>query len=104
LDWRPKSSEPSSGFPPPDRSRQPPVAQGIPETAEVFAQQAKSAGINVVLDPVPTSVLSGTQALKWPFSTDYWGGDGYLVTLGQTMLPTSGYPDTHFNNPRFTSL
>jgi peptide/nickel transport system substrate-binding protein len=81
-----------------------PVAQGLPEMAQVFTQQAKGAGVNVVLDPVTPVALYGPQYLKWPFSVAYWGGDSYLVTIAETMLPRSSYPETHFNNPRLTSL
>jgi peptide/nickel transport system substrate-binding protein len=81
-----------------------PVAQGLPQTAEVFAQQAKGAGVNVVLDPVTPDVIYGPEFLKWGFTTTFEGGDGYLVSVGETMLPNSSYPETHFNNARFTSL
>jgi peptide/nickel transport system substrate-binding protein len=81
-----------------------PVSQGVPEVAQVFVQQAKGAGVNVVLDPVTPDVVYGPQYLKWPFSMTYWGGDGYLTTIAETMLPGSSYPETHFNNPRLASL
>jgi peptide/nickel transport system substrate-binding protein len=81
-----------------------PVAQGIPEMAQVFVQQAKGAGVNVVLDQVSTNVIYGPKFTKWPFAMTYGGGDGYLLTLAEVMLPTSSYPETHFNNAKFTKL
>jgi peptide/nickel transport system substrate-binding protein len=81
-----------------------PVSQGLPEMAQVFAQQAKGAGVNVVLEPVTTAVLYGPEFLKWPFETDYNNYNTYLVNVSELLLPTSSYPETHFNNPRYTSL
>jgi peptide/nickel transport system substrate-binding protein len=81
-----------------------PVAQGIPEMAQVFVQQAKGAGVNVVLDQVTTDVIYGPKFTKWPFAMTYGGGDGYLLTIAEVMLPNASYPETHFNNPRFTKL
>jgi peptide/nickel transport system substrate-binding protein len=81
-----------------------PVAQGIPEMAQVFVQQAKGAGVNVMLDEVTTDVIYGPKFTHWPFAMTYGGGDGYLLTLAEVMLPNSSYPETHFNNARFTKL
>jgi peptide/nickel transport system substrate-binding protein len=81
-----------------------PAAQGVPEMAQVFAQQAKGAGVNVIVDPVPIDVLYGPQFLKWPFEVDYNNDDTYLPEMAGIMLPTSSFNETNFNNPRFNSL
>jgi peptide/nickel transport system substrate-binding protein len=81
-----------------------PAAQGTVQMAEVFAQQAKGAGVNVVIDPITTDALYGAEWLKWPFEMDYGSYNTYLVNVSESMLPTSSFPETHFNNPRYTSL
>jgi peptide/nickel transport system substrate-binding protein len=81
-----------------------PIAQGTTQMATVFAQQAKGAGVNVVLDQVPAEVLFGPNYLKWPFTEDYYSYLTYLATISSTMLPNASFPETHFSNTRFTSL
>jgi peptide/nickel transport system substrate-binding protein len=69
-------------------------ASGMVDTATVFAQQAKAAGItvNVVKDPN----YYGDQYLKLPFSVDFWGTRGYLNQVQQGSLPNSPYNETHW--------
>jgi peptide/nickel transport system substrate-binding protein len=64
------------------------------DTATVFAQQAKAAGItvNVVKDPN----YYGDSYLKLPFSVDFWGTRSYLNQVQQGSLPTSPYNETHW--------
>ncbi len=81
-----------------------PIAQGTTQMAVVFAQQAKGAGVNVVLDQVTADVLFGPDYLKWPFTQDYYSYLTYLVTVSSTMLPNASFPETHFTSPRLTSL
>jgi peptide/nickel transport system substrate-binding protein len=81
-----------------------PVAQGITQMAEVLAQHAKGAGVNIIINPVTTDVLYGPKFTKWPFLADYSNAQGYLVNVAQYQLPTSSFPETHFNNSRFNSL
>jgi peptide/nickel transport system substrate-binding protein len=81
-----------------------PIAQGTAQMATVFAQQAKAAGVNVVLDQVPTDVLFGPNYLKWPFAEDYYSYLTYLATISSTMLPNASFPETHYTNSRLTSL
>jgi peptide/nickel transport system substrate-binding protein len=81
-----------------------PIAQGTAQMATVFAQQAKGAGVNVVLDQVPADVLFGPNYLKWPFTEDYYSYLTYLATVSSTMLPNASFPETHFTDARFTSL
>jgi peptide/nickel transport system substrate-binding protein len=81
-----------------------PIAQGAVEIAEVFGTQAKDAGVNVTINQVTPDVLFGPNYTKWPFSMSYWTYATYLVTIGDSMVPGASYPETHFNNPRFTSL
>jgi peptide/nickel transport system substrate-binding protein len=81
-----------------------PVAQGLVQMAVVFAQQADGAGVNVVLDQVLPGVLFGANYLKWPFAQDFYSYLTYLSTISSTMLPKASFPETHFTNPRLTSL
>jgi peptide/nickel transport system substrate-binding protein len=72
--------------------------------ATVFAQQAKAAGVNVLLDSIPVSTLYGPSYLKWTFAQDFWEPLYYLTMAGESSIATAPYNETHFSNARFTSL
>jgi peptide/nickel transport system substrate-binding protein len=90
------------------------IAQGTVSVAQVFAQQAKAAGVTVNLNKVTSTDFYGAQYLKWPFAQDYWYYSQYLPQIGQATLwsdpllgataPVSPFNETHFNNPTYTSL
>jgi len=69
-------------------------ASGMVETATVFAQQAKAAGITVTVQNDPN--YYGNQYLKLPFSVDFWGTRAYLNQVQQGSLPTAPYNETHW--------
>ena len=74
------------------------------ESATVFAQNAKDAGITVNVKNVDSAVFYGDQYLKWVFATDFWGGRNYLAQVAVGSLPNSAFNETHWNNARFNSL
>ena len=81
-----------------------PISQGTVNMAQLFAQQAKAAGVNVQLRQVTSTDFYGPNYLKWPFAQDYWGYDFYFPQVGQGMLPDSPYNETHWNDPQYNSL
>ena len=61
---------------------------------QVFAQQAKGAGVTVnvkVLDA--TTFNNGFQ--KWTFSPDFWGTRSYLPQVAQSELKGAPYNECH---------
>jgi peptide/nickel transport system substrate-binding protein len=80
------------------------IAQGVVETAQVFAQQAKGAGVNVSIRQLTVSDFYGPNYLKWVFAQDFWGYYPYLPQVAFDTLPTSPYNETHWNNPRYNRL
>jgi peptide/nickel transport system substrate-binding protein len=66
------------------------------EGAQVFAQQAKAAGVNVNVKILDSGAFYGDQYLKWPFSTDFWGSRNYLSQVAAGSLPTSPYNECHW--------
>ena len=81
-----------------------PVYQGIVEAATVFAQQAKAAGVNINVKNLDPGSFFGPSYLKYTFSQDYWFVDTFLKATYQSMLPFSSSNETHWNDPKFTSL
>jgi peptide/nickel transport system substrate-binding protein len=81
-----------------------PVFQGIVEAAQVFAQQAKGAGVNVKLRKVDSGTFYGDNYLKWPFAQDFWATRAYLSQVAQGDLPNSPFNETHWKPPEFITL
>ena len=77
---------------------------GQVECAQVFAQQAKAAGVNVNVKNVDPTTFYGDQYLKYAFSTDYWGTRNYLNQVAAGSLKVAPYNETHWNNAQFVSL
>ncbi|HET8979496.1 MAG TPA: ABC transporter substrate-binding protein [Solirubrobacteraceae bacterium] len=73
-----------------------PVFQGVVQAAEVFAQQASAAGVNVKLSKVDTGTFYGPNYLKWPFAQDFWATREYLPQVAQGSLPNSPFNETHW--------
>jgi len=80
------------------------IAQGTVLAAQVFAQQASEAGINVSVDDVTVDEFYGTNYLKWVFAQDYWFYNFYLPQVSLATLPTAPFNETHWNNARYNSL
>ena len=81
-----------------------PVFQGIVEAAQVFAQQAKGAGVNVKVRKVDSGTFYGDNYLKWTFAQDFWATRVYLSQVAQGDLPESPFNETHWEDPKFIDL
>ena len=84
-----------------------PLAPGMNEGAQVFAQQAQGAGVQVSVRQLD---IGGWYAnyTKWPFSTDAgYTARNYLVQVATLALPSAPFNRTHWpDGPhrRFVSL
>lgn len=81
-----------------------PVGAGFVEAAQVFAQQAKAAGVTVHVNRVDPGVFYGDQYLKWTFAQDFYYTHGYINQIQQSSLPDAPYNETHWNDPEWVSL
>jgi len=81
-----------------------PVFQGIVEAAQVFAEQAKGAGVNVRVRRVDSGTFYGDNYLRWTFAQDFWASRVYLSQVAQGDLPDSPFNETHWREPRFIDL
>jgi peptide/nickel transport system substrate-binding protein len=82
-------------------------ALGQNEGAQVFAQQAKAAGVTVNVKVLDSGAFFSDQYLKWTFSTDFWGTRNYISQVAAGSLPASPYNETHWPDPanaRFKKL
>ena len=80
------------------------IGVGIYETAQVFAQQAKAANVTVNIQNLTQSAFYGPNFTKYTFSQDDWSLFTYMVQVYSSMLPTSKYNETHFDNPQYNKL
>jgi len=75
------------------------IAAGVVEAAQVFAEQARGAGLTVTVKKVDTGAFYGDNYLKWVFAQDFWGTRNYLQQAAAGSLPTSPYNETHWAAP-----
>ena len=79
-------------------------AVGQNEGAQVFAQQARAAGVRINVKEIASGQFYGDNYLKWVFSTDFWGTRNYLSQVASCAIPSAPYNETHWNNARFNRL
>jgi peptide/nickel transport system substrate-binding protein len=80
------------------------VAQGVTQMAQVFAEQAKAAGVKVNVRTVTPNDFYGPNYLKWTFAQDYWYYNYYIGQVATATLPTAPFNECHFDDPKYNSL
>ena len=80
------------------------IFRGVVEAAQVFAEQAKGAGVQVKVRKVDTGTFYGDNYLSWPFAQDFWATRTYLTQVAQGSLPDSPFNETHWENEEFQKL
>lgn len=81
-----------------------PYLPGQLETCQVFAEQAKGAGVDVkVINRDPDTFFTDYY-MQAPFSSDAFANLPYLNNTLQCQLPESYYNQSHFNDPQFNKL
>lgn len=81
-----------------------PVAAGLVEAAQVFAQQAAEAGVTVNVNKVDPGVFYGDDYLSWTFAQDFWFTRDYLPQTANSGFTSSPYNETHWDNPEWNDL
>ncbi|MFD1052336.1 peptide ABC transporter substrate-binding protein, partial [Kibdelosporangium lantanae] len=74
------------------------------EAAQLFAEQAKGAGVTVQIRNTDSATFYGKDYLSWPFAQDYWFTRSYLPQVANGSLATSAFNETHWNDPKFAEL
>jgi peptide/nickel transport system substrate-binding protein len=81
------------------------VSSSALNMATLFKEQASAAGVTVNLNQVSASSFFGPNYYtKVPFAQIYYDYSPYLSQVAQTFLPTSPFPETHFNDPTYSNL
>jgi peptide/nickel transport system substrate-binding protein len=77
---------------------------GMLESATLFAEQAKKAGVTIELDKVPADQFWTTRYLKAPFTQSAWAYRPLFNQMAQVLYSTSPYNETHWRRPDFDRL
>ena len=79
------------------------VTFGVLTGAQVFAQQAKDAGVTVNVKQVTVDAFYSEYS-KWAFGQDFWYFQPYLTTVALATLPGAPYNASHWNHERYKKL
>jgi peptide/nickel transport system substrate-binding protein len=78
---------------------------GVTAAAQVFVQQAASAGVSVNIHKVtPNQFFAAHNYTFWPFAQDWWFYNFYLPQVALTTTPGAPGNETHWDNSRYISL
>jgi peptide/nickel transport system substrate-binding protein len=81
-----------------------PGAAGEVSMAEVFATQAKAAGVSVAVQQYTVGDFYTKYYQKVPFAMDYGPNETFLVNAGQLMVGNAAYYNAcHFNDAEYNS-
>ncbi len=80
------------------------VGAGAVESANLFVEQAKKAGVNVRLNKADASVFYGDRYLSWNFAQDFWNTRNYIPQVAVCAVKGGVYNETHFDDPTFNAL
>ena len=72
--------------------------------AQVFAEQAKEAGVTVTIKKTDSATFYGKDYLSWPFAQDFWSTRGYLEQAGQGTMPGAPYNETHWKHDEWLAI
>lgn len=80
-----------------------PIQAGAVEAAQVFAQQAKEAGIRVAIKQMDLTAFWGDY-MSYTFSQSFWYTRNFLEQAVSSSLPDSPFNECHFDDPEFNDL
>jgi peptide/nickel transport system substrate-binding protein len=80
------------------------VGAGAVAAAQIFAENAKGAGVNVKVNKVDGGIIYGDDYLSWTFSMDFWGLRNYLQQALSGCTPDAPYNETHWKNDQWYTL
>lgn len=76
---------------------------GLVAGAQVFAENAKGAGINVNVEIVQPAVAD-MKFTQWPFTQGYYGDKPFGIMFAVRNLPGAIFNDTHWSDPTSLAL
>jgi peptide/nickel transport system substrate-binding protein len=80
------------------------VQTGLVQTAEVWAEQAKAAGVTIKVKKVNSSEYFEKYWHQAPFKFDYWSTNPYWEFIGYALLPGAAYNISSWKDPQWVDL
>jgi len=80
------------------------VGAGAVESANLFVEQARQAGVAVQLTKADANVFYGDRYLSWNFAQDFWNTRNYIPQVATSSVKGGVYNETHFDDPTFNAL
>jgi peptide/nickel transport system substrate-binding protein len=80
------------------------VGAGAVESANLFVEQARQAGVTVRLTKADANAFYGDRYLSWNFAQDFWNTRNYIPQVAVQSVKGATYNETHFDDPQFTAL
>jgi peptide/nickel transport system substrate-binding protein len=80
------------------------VVQGMLESANAFAQQARAAGVTVNVNNGPAATYYSDRYLKAPFMQTQWGATPISTWMNAAAVSSAPYNETHWKRPEFDQL
>jgi peptide/nickel transport system substrate-binding protein len=77
---------------------------GMLESATVFAQQAKQAGVSVQVNNGPPDTYFASKYLKWAFGQTNWPAIPIPNWINESLTQKAFYNETHWHKPSFDQL
>jgi peptide/nickel transport system substrate-binding protein len=80
------------------------VGTGGVESANLFAEQARAAGVRVRVSKKDSATFYGDNYLSWPFAQDFWNTRQYIPQVAQCAVKGAPYNECHFYDKTFAKL
>lgn len=80
-----------------------PITGGVLDVVQVFATQAKDAGVNLSIRQVDLTTWWGNFG-RWPLTMSWWLAHPFTVNTVALYGPRAVYPETGYGSPHFGSL
>jgi peptide/nickel transport system substrate-binding protein len=81
------------------------IGSAAVSAAQVFAEQAKGAGVKVTVKKVDSGAYwNEGNYLTYAFSQDFWYTRNYLSQTGQGTMPKAPYNETHWKNDQWQAI
>jgi peptide/nickel transport system substrate-binding protein len=80
------------------------LAQGVIETAQIYAEQAKGAGITVNLKKIDVGTMYGDNFHSWTCAQDLFYYHPYFNQVQSVTLSTGSNNNTHFKDDHYDAL
>ena len=80
------------------------IGADVVAAAQVFAEQAKGAGVKVNIKKVDSGVFYGQDYLTYTFAQDYWNTRNYLMQAALGEFPRAPLNETHWKNDKWLAI